>query len=224
MDGSSPVRIGSGFVFDLSADGRWVLTISHWGTPGQKLVLLPTGAGQPKELPTEPLTYVAGVFSPDGRKLILGAMKPGEAERIYVQDVEGGGPREAFRAALIPIPTPSMMSADGRFVAADFSGHLFLQSIAGGDPQPIQGLMPDDGVLGFTNDGRLFVGKISGARIALSRLDQATGRREAWKEIGPGDATGVWPIDGVCLTGDGSAYVYNFARRLSDLYVVEGLK
>ena len=224
MDGSAPVRIGGGFVFDLSADGRWVLTIAHRETPMQKLVLLPTGPGQPKELPTEPLTYVGGMFSPDGRKVILGAMRPGEAERIYLQDVESGKPREAFRAGLIPVATPSIVSPDGRFVATDFSGRLYLQSMAGGDPHPIVGLTPDDGVFGFTNDGRLFVGKVSGARLALSRLDPATGRREAWKEIGPADATGAWPIDGICVTPDGSAYVYNFARRLSDLYVVAGLK
>jgi Tol biopolymer transport system component len=224
MDGSAPIRIGGGFVFDLSADGRFVLTIARRGSPGQKLVLLPTGAGQPKELPTEPLTYVGGMFGPDGKKLILGAMKPGEAQRIYVQGVDGGGPKVAFTTGFVPVSTPSIISADGRFVVSDFAGHLFLQSLAGGDARPIHGLTPDDGVFGFTNDGRLFVGRASGARITLSRLNPDTGRREAWKEIAPADATGVWPIDGICLTPDGSAYVYNFARRLSDLYVVDGLK
>ncbi|MFI5166473.1 MAG: protein kinase [Thermoanaerobaculales bacterium] len=222
MDGSAPVRIGSGAVFDLSADGKWVLTIARQGTPGQQVVLLPTGAGQPRELLTESLTYVGGVFSPDGKKIIFGAMKPGEAQRIYVQDVDGGRPREAFGQGLVPVVTP--MSADGRFVVLDYAGHTLLQSLTGGDPRPIPGLSSDEGVFGFTDDGRVYVGNSSGPRIRLFRVDPATGRRQFWKEIGPADATGAWPIDGVCVTPDGSAYVYNFARRLSDLYLIEGLK
>jgi hypothetical protein len=55
-------------------------------------------------------------------------------------------------------------------------------------------------------------------------VDPGTGQREVWKEVVLADATGAWPIDGVCIKPDGSAYVYNFARRLSDLYVVEGLR
>jgi hypothetical protein len=55
-------------------------------------------------------------------------------------------------------------------------------------------------------------------------VDPVTGRREFWKELGPADATGVWPPDSQYVTPDGSAYIYSFARRLSDLYVVEGLK
>jgi eukaryotic-like serine/threonine-protein kinase len=224
MDGSEPVRLGSGHVFDLSADGKWVLTIAHPGTPRQQIVLLPTGAGQPRELPTESLTYVGGVFSPDGKKIIFDAMKPGEAQRIYIQDVGGGGPRPAFGQGLVPAVTPSYMSKDGRFVVLDPLGHSLLQSWNGGDPRPIQGLAPDEGVVGFADDGRVFAAKFSGSHARLFRLDPATGRREAWREIGPADITGAWPIDGVCVTPDGSAYLYNFARRLSDLYLVEGLK
>ncbi len=224
MDGSAPVRIGSGFVFDLSADGKWVLTMAHGGTPRQQIVLLPTGAGQPRELPTESLAYVGGMFSPDGRKIIFGAVRPGEAERLYVQNVDGGGPQKAFGEGLVPSVTPSYISADGRFVVVDYAGRPLLQSIAGGDPRPIPGLSPGEEIVGFTDDGRIYVASLSGPWARLFRVDPGTGRREFWKEIGPADATGAWPIDGLCVTAEGSAYVYNFARRLSDLYVVEGLK
>jgi hypothetical protein len=224
IDGSAPVLIGGGFVFDLSADGKWVLTMTHGGTARQQIVLLPTGPGQPRELPTESLAYVGGMFSPDGRKIIFGATRPGEAERLYVQNVDGGGLQKAFGEGLIPAVLPPYMSADGRFVVGDYAGRSLLQSIAGGDPRPIQGLSPEEGVVGFTDDGRVFVASFSGPRARLFRVDPGTGRREFWKEIGPADATGAWPIDGLCVTADGSAYVYNFARRLSDLYVVEGLK
>jgi serine/threonine protein kinase len=241
-DGSTPVRIGSGSVMDRSPDGKWVLTILHEDTSRQQIVLLPTGVGQPKELPTESLKYTAGVFSPDGNKIIFGAIKPGEAQALYVQDVNGGPPRRAYGQGLTLVPTPSFMSADGRFLVQDYSGPLLLQSITGGEPRPIQGLAPEETIFGFTNDGRLYAGRgqstsgitATGARnsesppfggsVQLFRLDPTTGRREPWKKIGPTDTTGAWPIDGVCVTPDGSSYVYNFARRLSDLYVIEGLR
>ncbi len=166
IDGSAPVLIGGGFVFDLSADGKWVLTMTHGGTARQQIVLLPTGPGQPRELPTESLAYVGGMFSPDGRKIIFGAMRPGEAERLYVQNVDGGGLQRAFGEGLIPAVLPPYMSADGRFVVGDYAGRSLLQSIAGGDPRPIQGLSPEEGVVGFTDDGRVFVASFSGSRAS----------------------------------------------------------
>lgn len=224
MDGSTPVRIGTGVPDDLSADGKWVLTFADRGTPGQRIVLLPTGAGQPRELPAEPLTYVGGGFSPDGRKILLNAMRPGEAMRMYVQDVEGGGRPQAFGQGLAAVDL--RMSADGRFIVLDSAGRPLLQSLSGGAPRPIEGVSPDDQASGgWTDDGRLYALQLTGIHMRVFRLDPATGRRELWKEIvGPTDATGVWPPDALRVTPDGSAYVYSFARRLSDLYLVEGLK
>src|SRR5450830_684626 len=225
MDGSAPVRMGSGFSFDLSVDGKWVLTIAHYGTSSQRIVLLPTGAGQPRELPTEPLTYQALFFGPDGRKSIFSAMKAGEAPKVFVQDVDGGGPPKAFgQHVVLGNSDTTFVSADGRFVVRDSAGRPLLQSLTGDEPRPIHGVSPDEGCAGWTDDGRLYVFAGSGSRMRVSRVDPATGRREAWKEIGPSDATGVWPPDTLYVTPDGSAYLYSFARRLSDLYLVEGLK
>jgi len=227
MDGSAPVRIGSGTAYDMSADGKWVLTIAQVATPRQQIVLLPTGAGQPKELPTESLTYDVGMFSADGRRIVFGASKPGEALRMYEQDVDGGKPQRPFGQgfALSGWDTQAgVMSWNGQFVVRDPAGRPFLQSLPGGDPRPIQGFSPDEWCAGWSADGRLYVCQKAGMRIRVFRVDPATGRREVWKEIGPADAAGVWPSDGLFVTPDGSAYVYTFARRLSDLYEVEGLE
>jgi hypothetical protein len=56
------------------------------------------------------------------------------------------------------------------------------------------------------------------------RVDVATGRKDLWKEIGPSDPAGVTGLGHVLLTPDGASYAYNYARTLSDLYLVEGLK
>jgi len=211
----------------MSADGKWVLTIAQVATPRQQIVLLPTGAGQPKELPTESLTYDVGMFSADGRRIVFGASKPGEALRMYEQDVDGGKPQRPFGQgfALSGWDTQAgVMSWNGQFVVRDPAGRPFLQSLPGGDPRPIQGFSPDEWCAGWSADGRLYVCQKAGMRIRVFRVDPATGRREVWKEIGPADAAGVWPSDGLFVTPDGSAYVYTFARRLSDLYEVEGLE
>jgi hypothetical protein len=48
-DGSPAVRLGDGWGWGLSSDGRWALTL----TPGQptEIVLLPTGPGAAKRIP-----------------------------------------------------------------------------------------------------------------------------------------------------------------------------
>jgi hypothetical protein len=58
----------------------------------------------------------------------------------------------------------------------------------------------------------------------VSRLDIATGNRELWKELLPADASGVTEVTSPLPTPDGKYYVYTYIRRLSDLYVAEGLK
>ena len=225
MDGSAPVRIGSGSAFDLSADGKWVLTLSRFGTPDQRVVLLPTGAGQPKELPTEPLTYQTLYFGPDGRTIIFSAMKSGEAPKMYIQGIDDGGPPKTFGPGMVTgISDTGLTLPDGRIVVRDGSGAPFLLSLTGGDPQPIRGISPNETAVGRSKDGRLFVVARTGIRTRVFRVDPVTGRREFWKELGPTDTTGVWPPDSQYVTPDGSAYIYSFARRLSDLYVVEGLK
>ena len=55
-------------------------------------------------------------------------------------------------------------------------------------------------------------------------MDLSLGRRELWKEITPPDAAGVVAIPRVLMTPDGKSYVYNYRRKLSELYLAEGLK
>ena len=63
-----------------------------------------------------------------------------------------------------------------------------------------------------------------GAEVELIPLEVATGRREAWKLIRLPDSAGVQQIGDVLLTPDAASYVYNYHRRLTDLYLAEGLR
>jgi len=50
------------------------------------------------------------------------------------------------------------------------------------------------------------------------------GPYEVVAPLGAADRAGLSHIRNVLITADGSAYVYQYRRWLSDLYVVEGLK
>ena len=60
--------------------------------------------------------------------------------------------------------------------------------------------------------------------MRVDRLDVATGRREPWKELAPADLAGVAGVTNIVLTPDARSYAYTYVRRLSNLYLVEGLK
>ena len=45
-----------------------------------------------------------------------------------------------------------------------------------------------------------------------------------WKEIAPADPAGVTGIYAAQIANDDRTYFYSYIRRLSDLYLIEGLK
>lgn len=73
-DGSPAVRLGEGFGWSLSPDGKWVAAFSK-----DALVLFPTGPGQPV-VPKMPTGNFAGVwFNPDGALSIAVMDKTGKS-------------------------------------------------------------------------------------------------------------------------------------------------
>jgi eukaryotic-like serine/threonine-protein kinase len=104
-------------------------------------------------------------------------------------------------------------------------GHGYLYSIAGGDPRRIPGFEDGEVPINWTSDGKaLFITRPGDRPARITRLDVTTGQRTLWKELMPLDNAGVQNIGPIRITPDGKTYVYGFQRRLSDLYLVEGLK
>jgi len=104
-------------------------------------------------------------------------------------------------------------------------GHGYLYPIAGGDPRRIAGFEDGEVPINWTSDGKgLFVTRPGDRPARITRLDVTTGQRTMWKELMPLDNAGVQNIGPIRITPDGKTYVYGFQRRLSDLYLVEGLK
>ena len=55
--------------------------------------MLPTGAGEPRVVTHDKITHRNARWFPDGRRILFQGNAPGEASRIWVQDVAGGAPR-----------------------------------------------------------------------------------------------------------------------------------
>ena len=218
-DGSAPVRLGAGSACALSPDGKWALAI-HYGPP-QRLLILPTGAGDSTSLPRGQIErYYAASWMPDGKSVVFTGSEPGHAQRSYLQDLRGGPARPLTAEGI----AGSKVSPDGRLVAA-VSGdqRLFICSIGGDSARFVAQLLPMESVLQWTADGRaLYVGSYV-TPISAVRIELATGRRTPWRTFSLPDPAGV-SAGGVVLTPDGQGYAYWYFRELGDLYLVDGLK
>jgi eukaryotic-like serine/threonine-protein kinase len=221
LDGSPAVRLGEGNAQDLSPDGQWALAIIHSASDPQ-LVAYPTGAGEPRVFAKEGLSTYAASFLPDGKQMVITASEAGHGQRIYVRDFAGGKPR-----ALTPegYSSENIVAPDGKWVVVTGPDRRrYLYSTSGGEPTPIAGLDSDDRLDQRDASGRFLYGHRRGELPSrVFRIDLTTQRREIWRTLMPGDGAGVanlLPLP----TPSGDAYVYNYIRTLSDLYLVDGLQ
>ena len=224
-DGSPAFRLGEGESLAISPDGRWVLATLVRLSPAP-LVLLPTGAGEPKALPKDAINHDSfpAAFSADGRRIVFVGSEAGHGRRTWIQDLEGGKARPITPEAVLG----TALSPDGRFVAASGSDQkVALYPVEGGAPRPLEGFEPNDQVLGWSADQK-FLYVSSGYRQRLTaqvfRIEVATGHRELWKEFALPDPTGVSGIGASAITPDGKNYVFSYAQRFADLYLVEGFR
>ncbi len=213
MDGGPAVRLGAGLGAALSPDGKWVLNL-HLNPAPSQYVLLPTGAGEARELTHDALSHRLGWFVRGGTHIAFVANAPGEKSRNYLQDLGGGAPQPITPEGVEGVPSP-----DGNLVA--FEGNLYGAGMA---PRPIPGSEPADQPVGWTSDSRsLFVRKVldSGAQKVF-RLDLDTGRRTLLHEIAsmPRAEPRAW----FTITPDGSTYAFSYGTSEGDLYRVTGLK
>ena len=140
--------------------------------------------------------------------------------------IAGGRPRPITPEGVVTALPRFADSPDGGFVAAIGPNHkAALFPIAGGKPRDLPTVAAAEYPLRFTADGRsLFVWKRGDVPAPVTRIDVATGKRELWKNLMPVDPAGVERISNVVVAPEGGAYAYAYARVLSDLFMVEGLR
>ncbi len=220
-DGSPAIRLGSGMGLDISPDAQWVASTSV--TQPAPTVLLPAGAGQPVTLGDGRLFHSQGLrFLPDGKGVIMIAAEPGHAPRTYIQTLDGSAPRafgpEDFRGTRV--------SPDGKSVLGRKDRAVWIVPMSG-EPtgQPLPFVKADETVVGWAADGNsIYVADTSSLPAKVYIMNIKTGERKLHLQYAPADPSGVPGVGGGHITPDGKFYIYDVARTLSYLYVVEGLK
>lgn len=218
-DGSPAIRLGEGSQGALSPDSQWVLADA--GSP-RKLVLLPTGVGESRQLTDDKADHFSAAWLPDGKSIVFSAAQADHAPRTYLLDLQGGAPRPLTPEGT----TGALITPDGKsLLAIDRQRQRWLYPMAGGEPQKFSVTIgPDERILGFFDSGKSVLVRSRAIPVKITRIDLATGHRELWKEIAPADPAGAQSIPVIRFSADGKSYAYSTLRVLSDLYVVDGLK
>jgi Tol biopolymer transport system component len=142
LDGSPAVRLGEGNGQSISPDGKRVIALV--GPPqSPDIVIYPTGAGEAKKIPASGLVVRNVRWMPDGKRILAIGREAAHPTRTYLFDGEGGAPRvltpEGYRGNIV--------SPDGkRFLTFGPDQRTFSFSIDGGEPTPISGIGPTDGI------------------------------------------------------------------------------
>jgi hypothetical protein len=223
-DGSAPVRLGEGYGSALSPNGEWALAFTGGG-PSLELVLWPTGPGEPRHINEGlPAEFHGATWLPDSRSFVFSGSSPGEAARLYQQDIEGS-PARPLTEANLDLVAP-VVSPDGLTIAAiDAFGAVALAPRLGGDIQPLPGVQGGEIPIQWRTDGQaLYVYRPDRLPVEIFAVDVPSGDRRKVKEIVLPDVTGFDGSVVVALTPDAQSYAYSFYRHLDELYLVEGLE
>src|SRR5208337_1186713 len=94
----------------ISPDGKWVITEP---AKGETLILVPTGAGESRQLTHDAVSYGPVHFFPDGKRLLASGIEAGHGGRDYVIDLSTGDSKPVTPEGI----SGTHMSPDGRSVA-----------------------------------------------------------------------------------------------------------
>lgn len=219
-DGSPAVRLGYGNRPMLSPDGKWVVCTRREGdTP--RIMLLPTGAGEAKLLPSDGIRPEITEWFPDGRRLLVTGDEAGQPPRTYVRDI-AGGPTKPLTA---PGVRASRVSPDGKSVVVITGGKMYLRSLDSGTRTPITTAASGDSVIRWSGDGQfLFLQRRDPETHEgkIVRINARTGQKESWRELRTPVGAFFHPGSAV-LSADGKSYAFSFQRDLGTLYLIKGL-
>ncbi|HET8900893.1 MAG TPA: hypothetical protein VFM84_03050, partial [Holophagaceae bacterium] len=231
-DGAPPVKLGEASAFRLFPDGRRVLAVSD--PDPVSLSIVPVGSGESREIPVKGLIYVDGPWIlPDGRQAIIGGMEPGKAaeQGYFLVDLQTGAWHRIGSPGTGNWLGSDILSPDGKmWIEGANNGspldmRIRVVSLEGGAARPLPGLEPGDITLAWTPDGKGFlVFNRDGLPARIHRVDLATGKRELVREILPANPAGLSGIREIVRSKDGRSYAYNYSRKLSDLYLIGGLR
>lgn len=220
-DGSPPVRIGEGLAIAISPDGKWVVTRPAKGGP---LNVVPTGAGESRQLTHDSVTYQAVRFFLDGKRLLAGGIEPGRGGRDYLIDLSSGDSKPITPEGIAGV----LLSPDEKSIVVRGSDRKQgIWPLDGSGFRPIAGLPPDYFVVAWMPDGASVYATPIRRNEHLAevfKLNLQSGKMEHWKNFGEAAGAGGAYVARPDLSADGNSYAYIYSRVLSEAYVVTGLK
>ena len=219
MDGSPAVRLGDGDPMDISADGKWALSRLPGG-PDQ-LALLPTGAGEPRQLTHSKVEHLDARFFPDGRIFSVGN-EAGHRERTYLIDLQGNESPitpEGVRGICATSDSKTLLTANDDYTAFQ------LFPLDGSAPRPLSQLQKGDRPFDFTSDEHAILVRRVNAQGAgeVWRVDLAGTSRTLLRSISLSEVSSVTGRPYVVLSRDAKNYAYRYNRKVSSEYIIQGL-
>jgi eukaryotic-like serine/threonine-protein kinase len=220
-DASPPVRIGEGVGLAISPDGKWVITQAANGGP---LRVVPTGAGEARQLTHDNVSYERVRWLAGGKELLASGVEPGHGARDYLIAVGNGDSRAITPEGVVGV----VPAVDGRSTAVQGpDGKWGIWPLDGSGLRPIPGLDSNYRVSGWLPDGAsVFVVPTRQHDKAgnVYRVNSATGKMEPFRTFGGDLAAGTVSMGGSYMSGDGGTYAYRYQQTLSQVYVVRGMK
>jgi Tol biopolymer transport system component len=161
---------------------------------------------------------------PDQSRVVFVGDEPGRETApyaAYVQDLASGG----IRLLASGLDWSGLAVApDGRSVAAvQADGTLVSFAIDGGGSRVLARQFKQK-LIDWSSDGHYLYSWSGGVPGKAYRTEVRTGTSTLLKELMPADLAGVLNVGWIRVTPDGRSYAYNYRRRLSELYVCEGLR
>jgi hypothetical protein len=190
--------------------------------PGH-IELIPTGAGRRRVLKHEGFARYdwAGFLGDSQRILFIGSKAGSSAWEAYTLDLAAGStPRRVGSFG----SKRAVISPDGRTLVKRCPSGQCLLDLETLEERPVPGLSGASTLFWGQGGKQLFVRPPRPMPALVQRLDLASGEKTPWRELEPPDPVGINAVVDVVGTPDGRAYAYTYYRRLSELFVVDGLR
>jgi hypothetical protein len=213
-------RLGAGSAAGLSPDGKWALA---YLPTSLEIRAYSTTTGVVKPLNTRSLQGPNTSFSlswyPNSSDALVCASERSRKPRCYRVSIEGAEPEPVTEEGV----ESGIVHDDGRVLARRTDGSFAMYPPGGGTPVAVNGLTPDDFLIDWADDGRVFVGK-TGLFLNINKVDLRSGRREAFQKLQPPGLEGLMSVgDGLAsVSRDGRCYTYRYTQALSTMYLVIG--
>jgi serine/threonine protein kinase len=233
------VSMDTGALEAKDIDPAWALAYQRAGLAprdlndpkarGRFILFVPTGLESPFALPIPEGFQTTGNIAyllPDGQRVVANLASHGEDGWVLL-DRQGGQPgRPTHKGLGLSFASLAPLSPDGtRFIVSGNGEEWYIQPLAGGEPELIQRMVPGERVLGWSADGgSVFVRtELSVLPVTITRLDLKSGGRKQVLAFSPPDPEGHIQTRGIYMTPDSRAFVFTYEKKLSELYLVEGL-